>query len=85
MNTANQEEFINRIKAALGKSVAESRPEADLFGTAMSAEARATLERIKNRTPQERKKLLATLIEAAGPINLKVLVCSDSAAGRFKL
>ena len=77
MNTANQEEFINHIKAALGKPFAVSRPEADLFGAEMSAEARATLERVKNRMPGERKKLLATLIEAAGPINLKVIPCED--------
>ncbi len=78
MNNANQQEFINRIKSALKKPFAGSRPEADLFGAEMSAEARATLERIKNRTPQERKKLLATLIEAAGPINLKVIACEDA-------
>jgi L-lactate dehydrogenase complex protein LldG len=43
----------------------------------MSDETRGILERIKNRTPEERKKLLATLIEAAGPINLKVISCED--------
>ena len=78
MNTANQEEFINRIKAAMGESFAASRPKADLFGAEMSDENEATLERIKNRTPRERKKLLATLIEAAGPINLKVIPCEDT-------
>jgi L-lactate dehydrogenase complex protein LldG len=35
------------------------------------------LERLKDRTPEERKKLLAALIEAAGPINLKVRPCDD--------
>ena len=77
MNTANQDEFINRIKAALGEAFAESRSKVDLFNPEMSAEARAILERIKNRTLQERKKLLATLIEAAGPINLEVIPCDD--------
>ena len=43
----------------------------------MSDEIRAILERLKNRTPAERKKLLATLIEAAGPINLKVIPCEN--------
>jgi L-lactate dehydrogenase complex protein LldG len=77
MRTANQEEFINRIKMALGKPMAPSQPNADLFKSEMSDEARAILERLKNRTPAERKKLLATLIEAAGPINLKVISCED--------
>lgn len=77
MNTANQEEFISRIKAALGKSFAESGRKADLFGPEMPAETRTLLKRIKNRTAEERKKLLATLIEAAGPINLKVIPCED--------
>jgi len=77
MSTANQEEFINRIKMALGKPIATSQRDADLFKSAMSAETRAILERIKNRTPEERKNLLATLIEAAGPINLEVKSCED--------
>ena len=77
MSTANQEEFINRIKMALGKPTAPSQRNADLFKSEMSDETRAILERIKNRTPAERKKLLATLVEAAGPINLKVISCED--------
>jgi L-lactate dehydrogenase complex protein LldG len=35
------------------------------------------LERIKNRSAADRKKLLQNLIEAAGPINLKVIPCAD--------
>jgi hypothetical protein len=73
MSIANQEEFINRIKMALGKPMAPSQPNADLFKSEMSDETRAILERLKNRTPAERKKLLVTFIEAAGPINLKVI------------
>ncbi|MCK5204549.1 MAG: lactate utilization protein, partial [Desulfobacterales bacterium] len=41
------------------------------------AETRAILERIKNRTAEDRKKLLETLIEAAGPIHLTVRTCVD--------
>ena len=77
MSTTNQEEFINRIKMALGKPLAPSLHNADLFKSEMSDETRAILERLKNRTPAERKKLLATLVEAAGPINLKVISCED--------
>jgi len=57
--------------------MAPSQSNADLFKSEMSDETRAILERLKNRTPAERKKLLATLIEAAGPINLKVISCED--------
>ena len=57
--------------------MAPSQRNADLFKSEMSDETRAILERLKNRTPEERKKLLATLIEAAGPINLKVMACED--------
>ena len=77
MSTANQEEFINRIKLALGKPFSASRQKADLFSREMSAETRAILERIKNRTADDRKKLLETLIEAAGPIHLTVRKCVD--------
>jgi len=77
MRTANQEEFINRIKVALGKPMAPSQRNVDLFKSEMSDETRAILERLKDRKPAERKKLLTTLIEAAGPINLKVMACED--------
>ena len=77
MSTANQEEFINRIKMALGKPFAESRPKTDLFSREMSAETRAILARIKNRSAGDRKKLIETLTEAAGPIHLTVRTCVD--------
>jgi L-lactate dehydrogenase complex protein LldG len=80
MSTTNQEEFINRIKLALGKSSLESRQKADLFNREMPAETRAFLERIKSRTAEDRKKLLETLIEAAEPINLKVIPAIDSSS-----
>ena len=75
MSSANQEKFLNRLKTALGKPTGESRPMADLFGSAVSAESRAILERINNRTVEDRKKLLQILTEAAGPINLKIKPC----------
>ena len=77
MSIDNQKDFINTVKKALGKPQTESRVEADLFGGDISAESRTILERIKNRGAVERKKLLDTLIEAAGPINLKVVPCDD--------
>jgi L-lactate dehydrogenase complex protein LldG len=77
MNTANQEAFINCVKTALGKQAAELRQAADIFNREMPAETHAILERIKNRTAEDRKRLLETLIEAAAPINLKVIPAND--------
>ncbi len=80
MRDSEQEQFISTIKKALGKTQAESRDDADLFGDDISAESRAVLERIQNRSAAEHKKLLDTLIKAAGPINLKVIPCDDISA-----
>ena len=77
MKNSGQEQFINTIKSALGKSPAASQGKADLFSSDISAKSQAILEGIKNRNAAERKKLLETLIEAAGPINLKIIPCDD--------
>lgn len=77
MGAANQEEFINRIKTALGTSPDEPRQGVDFFSREISAETRAVLERVKNRTAEDRKKLLEILMEAAEPINLKVIPVND--------
>ena len=80
MSMASPKNFINTIKKALGKPQATSSRMADLFGGDISAESQAILQRIQNRSAADRKKLLDTLIEAAGPINLKVIPCSDISA-----
>jgi L-lactate dehydrogenase complex protein LldG len=77
MSTANQEEFIKRVKLALRKPLEQSSRKADLFSSEMPAETPAILERIKNRTAEDRTILLETLIEAAEPINLKVIPAKD--------
>ncbi|MGD9079475.1 MAG: lactate utilization protein [Desulfobacterales bacterium] len=73
MSTAHQEEFLKRIKLALGKPLEQPSPKVELFSSEMSAETPAILERIENRTAEDRTKLLEILIEAAEPINLKVI------------
>ena len=80
MSKSNQEEFINRVKMALGKPFSNERQKADLFSHEMPAETRAILERVKNRTVEDRKRLLETLTEAAEPINLKVIPVNDVGA-----
>ena len=77
MKYSEQEQFLITIKKALAKPQADTRSEANLFGGDISAESREILERIQNRGDAERKKLLDTLMEAAEPINLKVIPCDD--------
>jgi L-lactate dehydrogenase complex protein LldG len=80
MSIKNQKDFINTIKKALGKPQAASRETAGLFDSEISAESRAILEGINNRSATDRKNLLDILIEAAGPINLQVIACDDVSA-----
>ena len=80
MSKSNQEEFINRVKMALGKPFSNVRQKADLFSREMPVETPAILERVKNRTVEDRKRLLETLTEAAEPINLKVIPVNDVGA-----
>ncbi len=75
MNTEDQEKFIQTIKMALENPAAASQRIADAFKSEQSDETRAILERLKNRTPGERKKLLAVFRQAAEPINLQVTSC----------
>jgi L-lactate dehydrogenase complex protein LldG len=80
MKNSGQEEFINTIKKALGKPQYESRAETDMFSDDISAESRSILEGIQSRNAADRKQLLDTLIEAAGPINLQVIPCDNISA-----
>jgi L-lactate dehydrogenase complex protein LldG len=50
------------------------------FDLPMSEKDRAILQGIQNRTPPEKEKLLETMIAAARPINLNVIVLPDAAA-----
>lgn len=77
MENNRQTEFIRKIKKALGRQASHHYSPPDLFGAKMPDEARAILAQIKDRSAAERQKLLDTLIEAAGPINLVVTPCED--------
>ena len=78
MENSGQTPFIRSIKNALGRQSADPHLEPDLFADKMSDETRAVLARIKARNAADRHKLLATLIEAAKPINLNVTACRDA-------
>ena len=80
MDNSGQAEFIGRIKKALGYPQEDLRRMAKFFDLPISDDERIILEHIKNRTRQERQSLLETLIEAAKPINLNVIVLPDVSA-----
>jgi L-lactate dehydrogenase complex protein LldG len=80
MSESGQIEFISTIRKALGHSSGDQQRIADLFDIPESEEDRATLNRVKHRTQEERKKLFDTLVEAAKPINLNVTAVSDESS-----
>ena len=80
MDNSGQAEFIGRIKRALGHPHEDLRRMAKFFDLPISENDRIILEHIKNRTRQRKQSLLETLIEAAEPINLNVIVLPDVSA-----
>jgi L-lactate dehydrogenase complex protein LldG len=80
MEASNQTEFMNNIKQALGHSGDDLERQRMFFNLPMSEKDRTIMRDIENRTPQEKEILLETMIEAAEPINLNVIVLPDVAA-----
>ena len=71
-----KETFIGRIREAIG-DVKRSRV---LFPESPSAQSTAALDRIRSRNPEDRKRLLTTLLKAAEPLRLGVQWVADPAA-----
>jgi L-lactate dehydrogenase complex protein LldG len=80
MNTANQEKFMRRIRAALGHAPDVARDGQGLFPQVPAAAALALCEGVRRRTAPEREILFDRLIAAAQPINLHVQALPDVAA-----
>jgi L-lactate dehydrogenase complex protein LldG len=80
MENSNQTEFINNIRRALGHTGDGLERQKMFFDLPMTEKDRTILKGIENRTPQEKEKLLETMIEAAKPINLNVIVLPDAAS-----
>ena len=80
MQNSNQTEFMNNIRRALGHSGDGLERQKMFFDLPMTDNDRTILKGIENRTPQEKEKLLDTMIEAAKPINLNVVVLPDAAS-----
>jgi len=71
-----QTAFIGRVRKALGNP----SPHRDPFAPTPTGPSDGILKKIKDRTPEEHKGLLARLAEAAHPINLHVIPLKDAAA-----
>ena len=80
METTDQKDFILGIKKALGHPSDDRQRKAELFDLPMTDEDRAVLLGIRNRTAAQKEKLLATLAEAAKPLNLNVTALADEAS-----
>ena len=80
MDNSNQETFMGKIRSALGKSPVDLPADADLCTSRLTDETRAMLDRIKNRSDDERQELLDHFIKMAAPINLNVIVLKDEAS-----
>jgi L-lactate dehydrogenase complex protein LldG len=80
MSESGQIEFISTIRKALGHASGDQQRIAELFDVPESDENRAALNRVKHRTPEERKRLFDMLVEAAEPINLNVKAVSDESS-----
>ena len=79
METIEQLQFFRCIRTALGHSPDVSRESKDLFAQGPSAEDLDLLDRVRRRSAAERLALLERFIEAGKPINLNVILLSDSA------
>jgi L-lactate dehydrogenase complex protein LldG len=78
MDDSGQHAFITKIRSALGHSSTDRPGSQDLCAGRFTAETRATLDRIKNRSAADRQQLLDRLLEMARPINLNVIVLQDA-------
>jgi L-lactate dehydrogenase complex protein LldG len=79
MEKSGQIEFLNNIRTALGHPPDLQR-DMDLFHYGITDQERAILEKIQQRTGEERQQLLGQLIEMAMPINLNVIPLPDTAS-----
>lgn len=77
---SNQNEFIRRIRTALGHPADVRREVPELFPLQPSAKSAVLMERIQQRGEDERRQLLARMTEAGKPINLTVTEVADEPA-----
>jgi len=73
MDNSNQNQFIRKIRSALGNTSSRNAYPDGLFADSPPKGADKALHRIKNRTGRERQKLLEGLMVEAEAINLNVI------------
>ena len=77
MSIYGKEQFLEKVRLALGYSKGDDQRRLDIFSVNKVEEYENLLEKINNRTEGERQALLTTLIEQGEPLNLKVIPKKD--------
>ena len=77
MDMSRQQAFIAKIRSALGKSPDDPPADTDLCTSRLTDETQSILDRIKNRSHDEKLQMLDRFIRMADPINLNVNVLKD--------
>ncbi len=80
MDDNGQKPFLAAVRAALGVRPDARRHWESLPKGADPVEARERSRRIKNREPEEKRRLLALLMENSGPIHLDVIPVENLAS-----
>ncbi len=78
MKTSNKNQFIIKVRAALGHKPHIRRGWSALDFDHSDIPDDELLAKIRNRTSQEKQKLLTDLIEQSRPLNLKVIALRDA-------
>ena len=71
MNPDHKNEFIAKVKTALGYEITEKRSNWEQFGFEDPEVQTKIFERNYNRSKDDRKRLLNLLIERGEPLNLR--------------
>jgi len=77
MKTSNKNQFIIKVRAALGHAPDKRREWSALDFDHSDIPGDELLAKIRNRTSQEKQKLLTDLVEQSQPLNLKVIALND--------
>ena len=85
MTISREQRFLSRIQSALKVSLGSKRRFNAIFPGQSDEEVHHLVQHITHRKKDEQQQLLDNLIEAARPINLKVLPVADMATATKKI
>jgi L-lactate dehydrogenase complex protein LldG len=77
MRTSGQNQFISKVRAALGHSPHKKRAWSELPYNNLNPHTDERLAKIKKRIPHESQELLIKLIQQSEPLNFKVFPLKD--------